>query len=407
MKYMILFLFLSQIHAENAIFSLLDYIGADNNLSPYAEINITDMEKNMFQTNKVNLLIQWDQPDNNKTWRYKIIPNGRIDDGSLNQEMGIYPTKEIINAMTWVKQKHPANHYGLFLWNHGSGVEDYTKKIARWVVVPGLQENNRGILYDDSQETCLTNSGLSKALASVKKILGQNLDILGMDACLMAMIEIGYQVKDYVNLLVASEEVEPGLGWPYGLFIAPLTKNPTLFTPDLLAKSIVTAYGNFYQDEESDVCMSAIYLNKINDIKTNIDQLITQLNTCAKYSASTIKNIVINARLNTQEFAVDSYIDLYSFYEQLLKLINKVNPKSNTKYKRSLSDIKKTISNGCTKIKNAILINVAGSSIPDAHGISIYYPHPYYSSTAIHKSYLQTQFAKDTKWLNFIKKYRY
>ena len=51
---------------------------------------------------------------------------------------------------------------------------------------------------------------LSYALSQIKDVLGQKIDLVGMDACLMAMVEVAYEIKDYVNILVASQETEPG-----------------------------------------------------------------------------------------------------------------------------------------------------------------------------------------------------
>ncbi len=428
-----------------APWTILTYIQADNDLAPFANYNISDMELALAQgvkfnqetdkttqQNPLNILVQWDQPRNNKTWRYKITPTGRIEDESVAQEMGVNPTQEIVDAMKWVKRKYPAKHYGLILWNHGSGVEDYRLKFPQlpksiqtrighpWLAAPGILNGNRGILYDDSQETCLTNQGLSTALAQVKQILGKNLSILGMDACLMAMVEIVYQIKGYVDILVASEETEPGYGWSYSGFMAPLAESPATFTPTLLAQGIVYAYGNFYAKEDPDHTQSAILVKKIADLKKHIDQVVSQIKLCKKYMSSDIKDKVLKARRATQTFAVDSYIDLYSFYTELIKQCAKTAPKSakildkikstskktNTRYAKELKNLSTLLSSGLSKIRQIVVANVAGNGVPNAHGISIYYPNTRYSTSAIHNSYVKTQFAKESKWLDFIKEYR-
>ena len=88
-----------------AEWSILTYIQADNSLAEFANFNITSMQKGMQQTSDVNMLVQWDQPNNNKTWRYKIVPGGRVEDGSLSSEMGQNPGPEIVTAMQWVQTK--------------------------------------------------------------------------------------------------------------------------------------------------------------------------------------------------------------------------------------------------------------------------------------------------------------
>ena len=42
------------------------------------------------------------------------------------------------------------------------------------------------------------------------------------------MIEVAYQLRDHVHVLVGSEELEPG--WPHAAILGDLTKNP-MMTP--------------------------------------------------------------------------------------------------------------------------------------------------------------------------------
>lgn len=434
-----IFIFSSHLRPEDktpAAWTILTYLQADNDLAPYANYNINDMEV-AFATSKtktpnINLLVQWDQPQNNKTWRYRITNTGRVEDESLNQEMGYHPAQEIVEAMKWVKTKYPAQKYALILWNHGSGVEDYRLKFPQlpntirtrlgrpWLTPPGLFTSERGILYDESQNTCLTNQGLASALTSIKQLLGKKLDILGMDACLMAMVEIAYQVKNTVNVLVASEETEPGTGWAYADFLTPVVAAPELFTTPLMAQNIVQAYEQFYTKDESDYSLSALNIGQINTLKQNIDAIIKQIDACKAMAPADIKDKVLKARRAAQTFTIDSYVDLYSFYNELIKQCNKASPKSakildqitqqkttlNTRYKKSLTTLTLLLTNGLKQIKQLVIANVAGAGVPDSYGISIYYPNTRYPTSSIHPSYLKTQFAQDSKWLQFIKEYR-
>lgn len=50
------------------------------------------------------------------------------------------------------------------------------------------------------------------------------LDIIGFDACLMAMYEVGSALAPYTKYLVASELLEPGHGWDYAAPLAGITQ---------------------------------------------------------------------------------------------------------------------------------------------------------------------------------------
>ena len=412
-----------------AEWSVLTYIQADNSLADFADYNITSMENGMQSTNNINMLVQWDQPQNNKTWRYKIVPGNRIEDGSLSSEMGTYPATELVTAMQWVKTKYPAKKYALILWNHGSGIEDlrskltskiYSKSMVRsWIEVPGASSNKaRGILYDDSQGTCLTNPALLSALQQIKQNLGQNLELLGMDACLMAMLEVAYQVKDNVNYFVGSQQTEPGYGWNYQGFVSPLTSNPSM-NGLTLAQSIVAAYNSYYQssNDAQDYTLSAYNLSKINALKLNIDQLVASLANCKNKNAVTTLNMIKKSRNASTEMYMSEYIDLYSFYAALLKqmpkkepksskILNKINKKNkkilSKEYQKSLSALTQVLVSGMQKINDAVCANEAGPQLANVKGISIYYP----KQGALHSSYANTLFAQQNSWVQFLQTMR-
>ena len=43
-------------------------------------------------------------------------------------------------------------------------------------------------------------------------LLRRPVDLVGMDACLMTMIEVAYQLREHAQVLVGSETLEPGPG---------------------------------------------------------------------------------------------------------------------------------------------------------------------------------------------------
>lgn len=412
-----------------ADWTIVTYLQADNSLAPFAEYNIKDMQAGVKSNAKTNVLVQWDQPNNNKTWRYKIVPGARVEVGSLPQEMGLNPQQELIDVMQWAKTKYPANHYALILWNHGSGIEDlrnahysqFQKIISSWIELPGAitrKDLDRGILYDDSQRTVLTNQGLLNAMIGIKKVLGKNLDILGMDACLMSMVEIAYQVKDYADYLVASEEVEAGQGWSYSPFLAMLTQAKADVEPLALAQEIVRGYKQFYQynPNTQDYTLSVSQLSLIDRLKHNIDDVVAAIDDCKKANKITTLNAVKTARRLSEEFYYPEYVDLASFYSALSKSIGKTTaPKSDKilhhtekkiptslKFVKAAQDLKVSLQQGLALIGQIEKLSVAGSEHNNVRGLSIYYP----SRGSLHASYAPTLFAKESKWDTFLNNYR-
>src|SRR6185369_18078988 len=102
----------------------------------------------------------------------------------------------------------------------------------------------------------LDNIELKKVLTGIKKKLSRKIDILGMDACLMSMVEVYYQMRGLADYSVGSEESEPGDGWPYDRILKALAAKPAM-TPEELAKAIVSQYLASYKSGDN-VTQSAL-----------------------------------------------------------------------------------------------------------------------------------------------------
>jgi hypothetical protein len=130
----------------------------------------------------------------------------------------------------------------------------------------------RGIAYDDGSGDCLDNRELKQVLAHAHHMLGRPVDLVGMDACLMTMLEVAYQLRDHARILVGSEELEPGAGWPYAAVFGDLVAGPTM-GPPVLAAAIVRRYAESYASSGADATQSAIDLSALDDLVGAVDAL--------------------------------------------------------------------------------------------------------------------------------------
>ncbi len=406
------------LHGINKVeWDFFTYIQADNNLAPFGVINVKDMQK-VGSTSDVNILVQWDKPSDNMTYRYKILQNNMVINSSIKQEMGFFPEKELADSMTWVKNFFPAKRYALILWDHGNGVLDRSKKqpTNSWLSLPGISKKylrDRGILYDFTQNTFLDNVGLSSACAKIKTTIGQNIDFLGTDACLMAMIEIAYQVKSSVNYLVASQQTEPGLGWPYADVLSSLVGIPTMSTADF-STATVQAYSNFYEtgdNADSSYTLSAIDVSKIQAATTTFNAVLKAIAQSQLVDKTTTNAGVKIARANTLAFFINDYIDLIDLYDNLTITFNKISGSRNAKKKGSLRDrmavaavaIVTAVAAAKIAAQETIVSSMAGTDYSGkAHGLSIYYP----ANCLVDASYKKTAFSKQTNWVKVLNSLR-
>lgn len=148
--------------------------------------------------------------------------------------------------IVWGVRRCPADRYAVVLWNDGAGWKDddiYAfarrgsvdvkagQSEVRWPAeggrlaaalfltsalrVVGLESaDDRAICYDDSSMDFLDNVELQRAFREAQAQTGRTIDLIGMDACLMSMVQAVYQLRDHAQCVVASQEVEP-CGWPY------------------------------------------------------------------------------------------------------------------------------------------------------------------------------------------------
>ena len=244
----------------------------------------------------------------------------------------------------------------------------------------------RGIAYDDDAQDFLDNIEMKRVLSSTKKMLKHKIDILGMDACMMSMAEVAYQLRDSVLLTVGSEEVEPGDGWPYDRILAKLTKKPTMM-PNELATTIVNEYLASYP-ANAGVTQSACDLAKSGLLASTVDQLADTLSSHLSDAGS--RAAIVECRLQTQSYDTPDYIDLYDFCDLLGG-------------KSGLADIQ----TACSAVKNAIKPDgvitrsgYKGTKVEHSNGLSIYFPQK-----SVSLVYATLDFTKKTAWGKFLREY--
>jgi len=404
------------------------YMAGDNSLASAGTADLAEMKK-VGSTDEVNVVVQFDNGIGHKTNRY-FLTKGKSLTNDKVASLGSTDTgdpKILQGFIEWGITKYPAERYMVVIWNHGNGWddEDLYRKAARTMEVEIRRRgvtvergrNNpvaidhlrkistghfhralfgttiqqairlRGIAYDDNARDFLDNIELKNVVCAVKKKLGRKLDVLGMDACMMSMAEVLYQLQDGVMTTVASEETEPGDGWPYDSVLSALTSNPDM-TPAELATNVVQKYLVSY-GATSGVTQAACDLGKVKSIATAIDDLAKVL--LANISSSAFVTAILQARTQVQSYDTVDYIDIYDFCELLAA-------------KATLP----AVPSACNKVITALHIpgfilqsGYKGASMQHSHGLSIYFP-----LGAISSLYATLDFTKHTEWENFLKQYK-
>jgi hypothetical protein len=233
----------------------------------------------------------------------------------------------------------------------------------------------RGICYDDSSMSFLDNRGLATALEKAQASTGQRLTIIGMDACLMSMIEVACQLQPFADVMVGSQEVERAEGWPYQAILQKLIMNPDL-TADELGKIIVSEFGNYYlcmsRNSGGRNTQSAINLQTIPEVM----RLIMNLTKTIEESFSNNYKVELSlsrARSSVQSFYDSDYVDLL----HLAMLVKAEYSEENTELSSEIENLIEYLIPGSDN--GLILNNFHGGERANANGISIYLPYRFYS----------------------------
>ncbi len=152
-----------------------------------------------------------------------VIPPGGLDmsDGATLEAF-----------LVWAMEEFPANHYLLDLWDHGSGIfiEADQPQVLRNVC--------GGLSLWEIREACQN--------ALDEQTLVDKFDIIGFDVCYLGWIETAYALRDVADIVIASENMEPGGGWEYSEPLGSLRHSIDTYTAEELAYDVVEFYLSSY-----------------------------------------------------------------------------------------------------------------------------------------------------------------
>lgn len=276
----------------------------------------------------------------------------------------------LFDFISWTQQHFRANRYMVVLAGHGAGTEDDF------------------LLKDENPaNSSLSIPDLRDVFAQAKKKLKIKVDILGMDVCLMSMIEVCYELRGVVEYLVGSESFSPAAGWPYGQILQKLQDNQDAKTEEL-AKMIVDEYIGFYSDYVMgglSVDQSVLKVSASSPVVTAVKNFTKAMKGRLKRPA--FQDATILAHWESQSYNGELFVDLQDFCE----LLAARDP---------------TAARACRKVIAAIdgaLVRKScftGVENQFSKGVSIYFP---WSDVAA--SYKKLEFAGRSGWNDFLLEY--
>jgi hypothetical protein len=358
--------------------------------------------------------------------------------------------KTLCDFVDWAGRTYPARHYMLVIWDHGDGWRAFDtvpikapKKLLSKVLskVSDERENSldkarelavkaaqapvsaektvstlqtaltipdnkvlktavfRAISVDDAHDGAkLYNSQIQDGLQ--KLLNGRKLDLMGFDACLMAMVETGYAMRNIANVMVGSEELEPGKGWNYTELLSRLASKPSM-EPEELGNTVVKAYEDYYGHEPKPATLSSIRLVEVEALAAAIDDFSDALTKSVKtrHGLDVIRRarslcFVYAPGCNLHGIDLGQFCDLIASSSDDMKLIGQA----------------QRVRSGLNK---SVLSNYKSPDRPQSNGLAIYFPasETLYNTDPSKEGYEKdntdnpVEFVKTRRWVSFLRAY--
>lgn len=295
----------------------------------------------------VKIIVAWDQFGFGNSAYYEIQSDDDLRmladyQEGVNKwalgELNMGSSSTLSDFLAWGMENYPADHYALIMDDHGTGL-------------------GGSMLDETSADDRLTLVETKEALATVVSSY-QKLDVLVMNACLMGLIEDGYQFKDMADYYVASEDIQ----WIYSQgYTDTLEQIPSSSSALDVAKAYMDGYADDMVAGGRYYTMSVSDLSQAIALKAAIENLASELDFNIPVHAYTLWDIRQN---QVQIFPshgdhTEYYIDFYHFAQ--LVNVNFVD-----------QAIKDAAQNLLAVINDYVVYN--RSSHANAHGVSIFFP---------------------------------
>lgn len=361
--------------------TVMIYLDADNNLESAALMNM-DWLENVGSSGDVNYLVLLDTLSGGTELLYIEDVDVR-ESVLLNDDYDFLSSGEVNMADPEVLEEFieigvndfPAVYYAVILWDHGGG----------W----------RGICWDDTTEElseaedAIYMDELRDAFAGAYEDTGVVIDIVGFDACLMAMPEVAYELRDYADYLIFSEETIYGTSFPYEMIATDLNAEPGM-GPLECVEMMASDYADFYVSNAGypDWTISTFDMAYMDDLYDAVDYLGSELLASLNYYV----NAYQNARVQSDEYYYFYNVDLWMFANNLL-----MDPVISDPGIREAAGLVKNA------VDDAVTVCYNSWHNRDSMGVAIYFPYAPGSTIAgLKPEYEEISFATATSWFDFV-----
>lgn len=346
----------------------------------------------------------------------------------------------ILDFLDWSQRNCPAKKVALIFYGHGYALDDYDPRVPGVRAYfdgttsdqgrsadgfSGQSDNELKLLYDATHNSVLNNFEFAKVIReySAKYHDGHRVEVLGLDCCNMAMVEVLSELQDSVEYAVAAETALPFQSWltkqGLGNFVHASSRLTRDFAIGAIQESVdEMAKSNPGMYIELAACHLIVFPKLEHAMKALVDALLPAIE---RYEN---RRAIAEAWECDVSYLADGLIDLASFCELLQKAIQ-----AGGCVERAVIDAANTVidavkgtplplpevgNQGGVVDFSKFAPNRRDENIALSTGLTIWFPpwiqfpHVYYyqmqqSVNYLFDGYSNTRFAKATGWDRFLR----
>jgi len=435
--------------------TIMIYMAGDNNLAvdmAYAMEQIKsvaaagDDSPNLFVYYDGNsptiptLYCDFSEPGKPRYVRSYKVPNKLYKVSKKENENAADP-RSILNFVDWcvnsvevengseISYGRRAQKYALIFSGHSLGFQDIglfkDETAGKSMKMSDFYLVLQGLVCDKEQLTEIADAGGWEGDMrdrETKVLLGQRLDILGFDSCVMGMLEVGYQFGPVAKTMIASEGSVPSAGWTYAKILGCLTRETTrnieaTGVAELFVKEFIRSQDSYTVGGVS-VDMAAWDLDRFGYLANAFNSLAEALLCCFEEPESRIyrqmERVILQVHWKCQSYMYDQNVDIGDFCELLDRECGLVAAElGDGQDLETLRNVQEQCRNVLQELEQAVILSgFSGGGYQYSNGVSVFFPWSREAYEVSRKNYESLWFAQDVKkqrlsWSDFLRRYLY
>ncbi|MBU3078089.1 S8 family serine peptidase [Sphingomonas quercus] len=389
-------------------YAIIEIFAGDNNLANFVAPDLQEALNGLGSAGSMLALVDYAS----RPTEVLEITNGRARRIEAPGEIDTGDAKTLATFLARALASYAADvPVAIGFWDHGSGVFDERDRNGELVslardaaarpprrLVPSGRLFGRGargsagdvrieaMLNDDSSGGLLTTREAGAVLRAAVRDGKRKVTAIFSDACLNGMVEVVHEFGDIAEVVIGSQELEPGDGWDYTGF---LTQLAAPYDAPAFGRAAVEAYGACYRTrlDQQPITLGAFRTG--DGIATAFKALVQ----AAEAGGDAAFRLLDRARAAATSFAGRDSYDLIEFARAVVKL--------------GAGPIAAAATALAEAGEAARIDSVAiGSQVARATGLSFWFPRDAAALARDRDTYRTLQFDKATGWSAYLDRHR-